>query len=105
MYHRHSRKWKHLYLRFGGGIELSSKVINSDAGEDEKLKLELVPITISHPKLHGKSYTSMYAAWKVARTDMKANKKGKLEKQEDKSDAAMLLESLVGGVLKGMNIS
>jgi len=58
---------------------------------------------VEHPKLKGVSYTTMYAAWKVARTDIKARKKGKVEKKDDKSDAARLLEMISG--VSGMKIA
>lgn len=93
-----ARKWKHLFLKFKDGVELAAKCINEDAGEDEKMKLELIPATVKHPKKANLNYTAMYAAWKVARTDIKANKKGKLEKKDDKSEAARLFDLLIGGV-------
>ena len=100
---KEARKWKHLYLKFPKGVELSAKSINMDAGDDENLKLELVPITVAHPSLPGISHTALYAAWKVARADVKARKKGKLEQKNDKSDAALLLAKLAQG-LDGMKM-
>ena len=95
---KEARKWKHLLLQFGDGVELSAKHIFLGAGDDEKLKLELLAVTVTHKKMPTLNYTSMYAAWKVARIDMKPNKKGKVEKQEDKSEAARLLEKINGGI-------
>jgi len=100
---KEARKWKHLFLKFSDEAELSAKSIHSNAGEDENLELELVPVAVEHPKLKGVSYTTMYAAWKVARTDIKARKKGKVEKKDDKSDAARLLEMISG--VSGMKIA
>ena len=99
---KQARKWKHLYLKFSDEVDLSAKEINSGAGEDETLKLELVPVTVEHPKLKGMKYTAMCAARKVARTDIKARKKGKVEKRDEKSDAARLLEMMNG--LSGMKV-
>jgi hypothetical protein len=77
---KEARKWKHLILKFGNGVELSAKSINEDAGEDEKVKLELIPVTITHPKLKT-ACTTMYAAWKVACIDLKANKRASLRRK------------------------
>ena len=99
---KEARKWKHLFLKFPEGQSLSSKVVNKDAGEDEKLKLELIPVKAMHKGLQT-ACTSLFAAWKVARTDIKARKKGKLEQKSDKSDAALLLEQLGAG-FNGMKI-
>jgi len=76
---KEARKWKHLFLKFGGGVELSAKAINENAGEDDKLQLEVVPIAFAHPEMRNVQCTSVHAAWKIARADIKANKKGKLE--------------------------
>jgi len=95
---KEGRKWKHLLLEFPSDIELAAKPIHANAGDDEKLELDLIPIEVTHPKHKSLRYTSMYAAWKVARTDVKARKKGKVEKNDDISDAARLLEMLYGGV-------
>jgi len=92
---KEARKWKHLFLKFKSGVELSAKSINTQAGEDEKLNLKLIPVVVSHNKL-STTCTTMHAAWKVARVDVKANKKGKVEKKDDKSDAARLLDLLNG---------
>jgi len=62
----------------------------------------MIPVSITHPKNENMKYTVMYAAWKVARTDVKARKKGRVEKKEEKSDAARLLD-LINGVT-GMKV-
>jgi len=82
------RKWKHLCLKFPDEVELSSRVVNADAGEDDCLKLELIPIKVVHLKLTGVQCTMMHTAWKVARTDVKARKK---RKQKRKTTRVMLL--------------
>ena len=99
---KEARKWKHLYLKFPSGLHLSAKHIYLGAGEEEKLELEMIPITVKHPCLAG-TYVTMYGAWKVARLDVKGRKKGKTEKKQDKSDAALLLEKLSSGV-RGMKL-
>ncbi len=84
---------------------LSSKEIYDEAGEDEKLELEIIPIVYSHPMIKG-SGTQHWAAWKVVRTDLKVHKRGKIEVKSKKSKAAALLGGLIGGSFKeeeGMN--
>jgi len=95
---REERKWKHLYLEFDNDVKLSAKEINEFAGEEGKLDLQLIPVTASHPKNKAIKHTAMCAAWKVARLDQKARKKGKVEKKDNKSDAAKQLEDLINGV-------
>jgi len=95
---KEDRKWKHLFLDFDDDVQLSAKAINANAGEDEKLELQLIPVTVAHPKNASIKHTSMCAGWKVARTDIKARKKGKAEKKETKSDAAKQLDDLLSGV-------
>jgi hypothetical protein len=103
-----AREWKYLILDFPQEHELSSKNIYKDAGEDEELKLEMVPIVYSHPQMAGTN-SQHWAAWKVARTDLKVHKRGKVEAKESKSKGFALLQGLIspgaggnGGVSSGM---
>jgi hypothetical protein len=90
-----SRRWKHLLLEFPAGHELSSKLIYDEAGDDEELALELVPFRYSHTSAPLSINTIHYAAWKIARSDMSASKRGKVEHKENKSKAASLLAGLM----------
>ncbi|CAB9506771.1 unknown protein [Seminavis robusta] len=95
---KEDRKWKHLVLEFPERVKLSAKEIYGDSGEDDKLELQLLPVTVTHPKQPKLKYTSMFAAWKVARVDIRARKKGKVGKKDKKSDAARQLEDLMNGI-------
>jgi hypothetical protein len=90
-----SRRWNHLLLEFPTGHELSSKVIYDDAGEDEELELEIVPFRYCHPTNTDQFNSMHYAAWKVARSDVRASKRGRVEKKENKSKGASLLDDLM----------
>ncbi len=94
-----AREWKYLVLDFPTDHRLSSKEIYDEAGEDEELELEIIPVVYSHPKIKGQG-TQHWAAWKVVRTDLKVHKRGKIEVKSKKSKAAALLGNLIGGSLK-----
>jgi len=88
-----SRKWKYLILDFPSDHKLGSKEINKNAGESEYLGLNLVSFEADHPliTLIGEKY---YAAWIVARTDIRPEKHGEtLEEETTDSVAAQLLGS------------
>ena len=97
-----AREWKHLSLQFPSDHSLSSKVIHDGAGEDEELEFAIVPVQTTHPKLPTpiQNYCGVF---KVARTDVKARKKGKVQKKDLKSKGATLLAGLATGT-KGMSI-
>jgi hypothetical protein len=86
-----SRMYKHLLLEFPNGHSFSSKEIYDKAGEDEELELSLIPVMAQHKALP--DTTQLFAAWTVARVDLKANKRGKVDRKEHKSKAAALLQS------------
>jgi hypothetical protein len=91
-----SRLLKHLVLEFPTGHILSSKEIFEKATKDEKLHMEIIPIAEDHksmPKLHD---TRHCACWRVARVDLKASKRGKIEHVQEVSEAAALLAALMG---------
>lgn len=90
-----AREWKYLVLDFPTNHMLSSKVIYEDAEEDEELELEIIPIQYSHSDIKGQG-SEHWAAWKVARTDLKIHKRGKIEEKSKQSKAALLLHGLIG---------
>jgi hypothetical protein len=94
--HKETRRWKHLLLEFAHGQVLSGKEIYSEAGDDEDLELELIPVHYTHSKATGDN-SIHYAAWQVARTDVQVSKRGKVERKETKSKAAALLEGIMAG--------
>jgi hypothetical protein len=81
--------WNHLLLEFPAGHMMSGKDIYEDAGDDEELELELIPILYSHLSLSNAQNTVPYAAWKVARSNLRASKKGKID-QKNKSKELLL---------------
>jgi hypothetical protein len=70
-------------------------LIHEDAGDDEELELEIVPFHYSHPSAPKVFNTHHYTVWKVARSDVRASKRGKVEHKENKSKVASLLDSLM----------
>lgn len=91
-----NRMWSHTLLIFPPGVTLSSSLIFDDAGEEEELDFELVEFEVKYPgstsMLDGKE---MWAHFSVARTDVRASKRGKVEdKKKKKSKAALKLEQL-----------
>lgn len=89
------REWKYLLLDFPDDHKLSSKEINSDAGEDKKLKLEVVPITYNiFKKKKSLVCLTHWACWKVSRTDIKSQKHGNVQPVTSLSKAAGLLASM-----------
>jgi hypothetical protein len=73
-----SRRWNHLLLEFPTGHELSSQVIYDDAGEDEELELEIVPFRYCHSTNTDQFNSMHYAAWNVARSDVRTRARGRL---------------------------
>jgi hypothetical protein len=90
------REWKYLLLDFPDDHELSSKEIIDEAVDDETLKLEIVPIAykIFKKKKGPPQCLTHWACWKVARTDVKSKKRGKVEPGKELSEAASLLADL-----------
>ena len=84
------RKFKHLLLSWSDDYKLSSKEIYADSGEDEELELELIPIEYSRADKSGTNQ-EYWAAWKVARTDIKAHKCGEVDIIRKMGKAAALL--------------
>ena len=71
------------------------KEIYSEAGDDEDLELELIPIQYTRSKVTGDNCIH-YAVWQVARADVQVSKRGKVERKENKSKAAAVLEGIMG---------
>ena len=84
-----SRKFKHIVLEFPNDFVLSAKEIYSEAGDDDELELEIIPYEYDRPDENGRNQEA-WAAWKVARTNIKAHKRGKVDSMKKKSKAAEL---------------
>lgn len=91
---KESRRWKHLLLEFPSDQTLSAKEIYVDAGEDEELELEIVPVTFIDD-IDGKEKRVDFAGFTVARTDVRPLKKGKVEHKTNISKGAALLKSML----------
>ena len=85
-----SQEWKYLILDFPKDHQLSSKEINEEAGEEEELELEIIPINYTHPQIQGAG-SQHWACWKVVQTDVKVHKRGKIVVKGAKSRAASIL--------------
>jgi hypothetical protein len=88
---KEARKFKQIVLTFPKSYVLSAKDIYEDAGEDQELELEILPIKYSNQ--NKEMHSEHWAGFKVARIDLKAHKRGKVEAKEKKSKAAALLSS------------
>lgn len=88
---KEARKFKQIVLTFPKSYVLSAKDIYEDAGEDQELELEILPIKYSNQ--NKEMHSEHWAGFKVARIDLKAHKRGKVEAKEKKSKAAALLFS------------
>jgi sarcosine oxidase delta subunit len=94
-------------LQFPPGHVLSSKTIYDEAGDNEELDYEIVDVTYTHSKVAGAN-TEHWMHFKVARTDLRISKRGKVEKKEKKSKMAAKLEAKAaqakGGGAAGMKV-
>jgi hypothetical protein len=89
---REAQRFKQILLTFPKGYVLSAKEINDESGEDQEL--EILPIKYSkNPGKNDKkeTHSEHWAGFKVARIDIKAHKRGKVEVPQKKSKAAALL--------------
>ena len=86
------REWRYFLLQFPPGHVLSSKAIYDDAGDNEELDYDIVDVTYMHKKVAGAN-TEHWMHFKVARTDLRVSKRGKVEKKEKKSKMAAKLEA------------
>ena len=93
-----SRMYRHLLLEFPSDQVLSAKEIYADAGEDEELELDVVSTIGVHVSDKAYSMHQLYAAWTVARTDIKANKRGKVERKDNKSKVASMMASIAASM-------
>jgi hypothetical protein len=76
--------------------ELSSKAINQNARENEELKLEFLECAYTHASLAGTT-SQHWVGWKVARTDLKVHKQGKLDISKESSGFALLNKMMSAG--------
>jgi len=101
------REFKSLRLQFPVPVKLSSSDINEGAGDDESLKMFFIPVEYKLGKMEveivkedGFAYDVTvdrknlvhFAGFVVARTDIRARKKGKTDTTTKKSAGASLLE-------------
>jgi hypothetical protein len=82
-----AKKWRYYLLQFPGDVQLATKCINSNAGDDEALELEIIPIEHKRPD-DSATNEENWGGWTVARTDTKAHKRGKIEVKLNVSAAA-----------------
>ena len=83
-----TRGVKQLICQFEAGCELSVTVLKKDAKDGVALDMTVVPIQID-------GRANVYACFVVARTDVKGQKRGKIEaSQKPKSKEAELAEEL-----------
>jgi hypothetical protein len=91
---KQARRFKQILLNFPKGYVLSAKEIYGDAGEDQELELEILPLKHYSNNV---TYCEHWAGFKVARIDVKARKRGKVETPQKQSKAAALLLLAAGG--------
>ena len=91
------REFKYILLNFPTYFELSASEIHSDAGANESLEIETIRVKFKHPSpaLNGEETTQFWAAWKIARVDIKPDKKGKTD-VPGQSKACAALAKIMG---------
>ena len=88
------REFKYILLNFPAHFELSASEIYGEAGVNESLEMETIKIKFAHARLRDE-VVQYWAAWKVARTDIRPDKRGKPD-MPGKSKAALALEKILG---------
>lgn len=88
------RNTGYIELVFPQDHELSAKIINANAGEDDVLELMVAPIKVAHQKAKITNREDYYAVWCVVSAHLAPRKKGKREDDSAVSDASKLLASL-----------
>jgi hypothetical protein len=83
-----AKKWRYYLLQFPGDVQLATKCINANAGDDEVLELDIIPIEYQRPDDAKATNEENWAGWTVARTDTKAHKRGKIDVKKHVSEAA-----------------
>lgn len=91
-----NRRWQHYLLEFPPGVTLSSKEIFEDAGDDDELDYEIVNVKVTTAKI-GFDIQEHWLHFKVARTDTRITKRGKVMKASNKSKGASKLANLMSG--------
>ena len=87
--------WAYYLLEFPPGVTISSSMIFADAGDEEEIEYDLVEFEYKE----GRQMTDTKELWihaKVARTDVRASKRGKIASDKKKSRAAAKLAALGG---------
>jgi hypothetical protein len=97
---KEARRFKQILLNFPTGYVLSAKEIYADAGEDQELQLEILPIKYYSNPGNNETNSEHWAGFKVARIDVKARKRGKVETPQKQSKAAALLFAAGGSGMK-----
>jgi len=89
------RKFKHIMLNFPEGHVLSGSEISDDAGDDENLDVQIFPIMYDPLVPGADKVNGQIMGFVVARLDIKANKRGRVEEEHKKaSKGAALLGML-----------
>lgn len=95
LFEENKTTWRelHLLFTFPPDHKLSSHEIYDKAGEDEKLEMTLIPTETTHESFDFSNKAS-WVGFTVARVDVTANKKGRVDGPEE-SELASLLDSLM----------
>ena len=91
-----NRMWNFYLLEFPPGVTLSSSSVFKDAGDNEELDYELVNYEWTESNTTGgtRANRELWVHFTVARTDLCAAKRGKVEESKKKSKAASKLAKL-----------
>ena len=82
------KKWRYYLLQFPSEVQLDTKLINPTAGDDEELGLQIISVEHKRPDDPKQTSEENWGGWTVARTDTKAQKRGKVDTNQALSDAA-----------------
>ena len=85
------RQWKHLLLQFPVDHEISSKMIYSNPDDDDSVEFKMVTVSTAHALAPAPNFEH-WLHFTVARTDLGATKRGRVEAKEKKSRMVLLME-------------
>jgi len=95
-YEGEDRKTKHLLLQFPDNHEFSVEpIIDKDRDEDDRvLPFDTLTLEANHDFLKGENQ-QVWIVWRVLRTNIRAMKRGKIEKKNKMSQIASKFQGLV----------
>jgi hypothetical protein len=94
---KEQRMWRHYLLEFEQHHQLSAKVIFKEAGDDDLLPSQIIPIKYTHPDMNGKTNSKHYMCMWVARTEAGAEQYGAYKNHTTMTASALAALGADGG--------